>query len=320
MAARVAIFNDTATSGHYGCAAVMDMLSGLLRDAGAEVIYRHPVGTEWRDVVVAEQAIAAADLVLVNGEGTIHHATPRARRLSSLGPYCADLGKRCFLLNSTLQDNDDAINAEIARFDHVWVRESASSAEMRAAGIGHTVCFDLSLLKAYPAAVVREGPVLFVDSVVSEVAKRLAELARGAGAALVVMKRDETSGFCMGWPPDVLAATVGLKAPKTPLWPCADADAFALLLAGHDRILTGRFHAMCFAIAMRLPFHVYASNSHKVEATLQDMGLDPRRLLSLSDPMPDLLPFSASERDAIAHALASVRSSAADMTARVLAY
>jgi hypothetical protein len=52
---------------------------------------------------------------------------------------------------------------------------------------------------------------------------------------------------------------------------------------------------------------------------LLDIGRDGLRLPMLTGPMQGLLPFVASELGTIADALANVRSSAADMIARVLA-
>jgi hypothetical protein len=42
MAAKVAIFDNTAVGGHYGCMTVMDVLASLVRGAGGEIIRRHP--------------------------------------------------------------------------------------------------------------------------------------------------------------------------------------------------------------------------------------------------------------------------------------
>jgi hypothetical protein len=58
----------------------------------------------------------------------------------------------------------------------------------------------------------------------------------------------------------------------------------------------------------------------KVEATLRDIRLDGQRLPVLSDPMQDLLGCAAIERAAVAATPASVRSSAANLIARVLAH
>lgn len=114
----------------------MEVLASLVRGAGGGCIHCDPGRDERIGDHGADEAIEAPDIsiviviVIVDGEGMIDHATKRARRLCASGPCCAGRGKRALLNKSTLQDSDAAIDAVISRFDHVWVRESASAARI----------------------------------------------------------------------------------------------------------------------------------------------------------------------------------------------
>lgn len=96
------------------------------------------------DDSVALAAIEAADAVIVNGEGSIHHNGPIAADLACLAPYSRSLGKPCYLINSLVQANGPAIMADLSAFSSIWTRDRRSADELRKHGIASEVCCDLS--------------------------------------------------------------------------------------------------------------------------------------------------------------------------------
>jgi hypothetical protein len=53
---------------------------------------------------------------------------------------------------------------------------------------------------------------------------------------------------------------------------------FTERIAGLRLLVTGRFHALILAFATGTPVLAVGSNSHKIEATLRDAGLEPFRM------------------------------------------
>ncbi len=47
-------------------------------------------------------------------------------------------------------------------------------------------------------------------------------------------------------------------------------------IAQSQGIVTGRYHAICFAINSMTPFIAISSNSHKIEGLMEDIGLNNR--------------------------------------------
>ncbi|WMS43219.1 polysaccharide pyruvyl transferase family protein [Acuticoccus sp. MNP-M23] len=320
LAKRVAVFNDTASSGHFGCVAVMSTLERLVHDSNASIVYRHPVGAGWQDDPAALAAIDDADIVIVNGEGSIHHNNARARQLAAIGPYCARRSKPAYLINTTLHENNAAVMADVAAFDHVWVRETASSRILADLGIAHGICPDLSMLSRFGPKPANRGRILLVDSVIPQVTARLGRLAAKRGQPLATMTSGAKRGAILGALPQAENNNpVGREDMVTVLAEAEDHLAFGQYMAGFNRIVTGRFHAVCFAVAMRIQFHAIPSNTPKIETLIADIGLNPARIAGLTGGLPRPLPFSEDELAAIGRYLADAEKAAQDMAGRIFA-
>lgn len=308
----VALFNDTAGNHHYGCQGVMHALDTMLREANASVIYRHHVGEDWQNSRRAKAAMQRADLVLVNGEGSIHHGSKRARDLAAIGRFCRTNGIRSALVNATVEANDATVMSDIAQFDHVWVRESASSAELGAAGIANTICPDLTL--TLPERSIDPGPRkghLIVDSVVPEACSTLARIAIREDQPLLVMKRHWLRGQIQGVKiedlPQVVETPRRIKRLAKGLHRCSTHEDFRALVAGARGLTTGRFHAACYAVLERTPFSAIGSNTSKIETLIADIGLIKERLFHDAMAWQCPRPFSRDEFTAIENYLRKAR-------------
>jgi hypothetical protein len=114
---KIAILNDTeagaSTTGglHFGCQLVMGSLRTLLTDNGHKVVQSVP--SSWGTYTLNPEA----DLVIVNGEGSLHHN--RRRELLAVAAQAPAI-----LINTVWQDNDPQ---GLESFRHVACRESFSA-------------------------------------------------------------------------------------------------------------------------------------------------------------------------------------------------
>lgn len=324
---RVALFNDTSEGAHYGCDAVMASIDQLFGDAGIAIGWRHYVWSHALNDPGTAPAIASHDAIVVNGEGTIHSAGLRARALAGLAPMARAAGKKAWLINATLQGNDEAMVADLAQFDHIWVRESASEAWAQARGLRVTRMADLSFcqhLEPVGQPVQGKGRIV-IDSVLPEANLRLYQMAQQEGGPLWTLLHDaegqmqalrkvpgpESGVPRSRWIDGIAFAPVPRGGPR-------DLAQFAAFLSRHAAMITGRFHAACLAVLLRLPFHALPSNTWKIEAMLADIGLDPARMLGPDAGLPAVLPFSPAERAAIDRYVARARFEAGAMVERIL--
>jgi hypothetical protein len=128
---KIVILNDTSSSGHFGCKLVMDALHENFKRRGCQVIGTVPWTEHWRNY---KDLMDKADLIVVNGEGSIHHGN-RMELLKVAVSYPS------VLINAVYQDVPD--NDYLKAFKYVSVRESRSKLEMVAHGVTPEVVPDL---------------------------------------------------------------------------------------------------------------------------------------------------------------------------------
>jgi hypothetical protein len=309
---KVAVFNDTHATRHFGCECVMSQIEHLFSNAKLDIIHSHPLRSDWRTSKQALSAIKDADIIVVNGEGTIHHDGRRAAVLSQLGPHCSALKKPIYLINATILENGSEIVENLRHFTHIWVRETDSAAFLRRHGIAHSVLPDLTFTAPFKR---RKAPILtqklFVDSVDNPALEKLASFAESYNAPLWTMKHGKLGNGIAHIPQTQPDGKLLLPAKKMQV--LRNPNDFGNLLRSAEHLITGRFHSVTFAIKMGVPFHAFPSNTRKIEATIADISLSPDRILDFNQECPDLLPFSDFENAAITAYIQNANSKTQEM-------
>ena len=218
---KVAILNDTQVGTHIGTRMVMTAYRKLLDDRGIELVGTLKRGVLWGDKS-SRKLLDRADLVLVNGEGSMHHNS-FSHLLSVSAQYPS------ILMNSVFQNVSNA-HSKLKRFRHIAVRESMSADHMYAVyRIRPEIVPDLSfaLHDTLPQFTGNGRDVFFSDSVIRD----------GIYTHSVFDKR------------------------------------FVENMAAHRRACCGRFHAICVAAMIGIPFSAWRSNTWKNMAIMTDMGV-----------------------------------------------
>jgi hypothetical protein len=296
---RVLILNDTDEGGtHFGCVRVMRTIRTELKLRGLEEHSSIKVGTDWRVVPRFVDMIDAADLVVINGEGTLHHGRRRGRWLLEAGARAKSRGARVALINALWQENP-ADWADLAMdFDVLACRDSMSADELAlATGRNVAVVGDLSMLYPHPvqAAVARDGMTIGC-SVSSTVTRVMADLADRMGTEFmpVTTAPRTVPARTEGWRRWVATRVAEwqnrrFRAAHPRMRTVADDYAYLDALRTRQLLVTGRFHSVCMALLTETPFLATSSNSRKIEALVSDIGLDPTRLVTLKDLTPDVI-------------------------------
>jgi len=234
----VFLANDTSDVPHAGCKAVMRSLAAAMAGAGLVVTGRHANGT--RDIDT--DAFNAADILLINGEGTIHHSGPRARFLLSLIQRGKRQGKRIALVNALFQQYDAPADDILAGLALLTVREPRSAAFARRFG---------------------GAPVTLLDSAADP-----AFLSNGKPRKLT-QGRVIGGAHHHGLIPDPFAEWEG---DRLTMRGTAYEDIVATL-RGAEIYLTAQHHGVYAAALAGCPFVTTPSNSHKIEAFIDWTGL-----------------------------------------------
>ena len=282
---RALILNDTRNGRHLGCIIVMQQLEALCRQAGIELVATLRLGRDFHERV--DQALARCDVVIINGEGTMHHDAAGAMAIVRAGQQAAARGVPIALVNTVWQDNHLA-NQLLPLCRWIHARESLSQATITQLGFNAGVVPDLTLTadpgQLFPATSAQQG-VVVMDDVRLDLSLALARYARvrrlpfypmGARGSLRTRKgwsKMLRLGLASGWAPQFHAGQLGA-------------------IQQASIVVTGRFHGICLAILAKRPFVAFASNTHKIEGLLRDAALGPGGRL-FDDP-----PADPAQRDA----------------------
>ncbi|HWL82075.1 MAG TPA: polysaccharide pyruvyl transferase family protein [Roseomonas sp.] len=263
---KVVIVNDTRSDGHYGCYAVMEAVVTIISRLGMEIIHSQAVDKPWIEDTEFLQKAAQADLMIVNGEGTIHHSWSRAQLLARIGPFCRrTLRIPSILINSTFYQNSVDTYAQLADFSLVAVRDKASAVEAARFGLRDMAyCPDLSMYHDY--------------SGLREKRENATPLRIGASTSTLKDVKLQIQRYIEDKNVENINIFYNKKNPAADsIFTCARK------LASLDLLITGQFHATCFAIATRTPFVSITSNTPKIENLLTDAFGSTRRVMSFKD-------------------------------------
>lgn len=284
---RAVLLNDTMHDRHHGCTLVGRTIDNLATANGIELIARSPVHHDWRLDHKLLSEMQSAELIVVNGEGTIHHDRPAGLALLEAGAWGKKRGIPTALINMTWAANSRAAAQHLKQFSFVAVRESASKALLADLGVASYEAPDLALYSADPVP----GPRLEVavtDSVVPHVAAALEQVRRRNSGRYVNILYGKSGprewvrscrkfGAVAGASPRQIVHAIGAGV-REHFHQNASADHFVSDISRSRLLITGRFHAVIVALATRTPVLAVASNTHKIESTLRDAGLQSFRV------------------------------------------
>jgi polysaccharide pyruvyl transferase WcaK-like protein len=283
----------------------MRLLVAGLEIAGFSVGLRVPARKDWtRDGPILD-ALRKAQVIVINGEGTLHDGAPQGAKL--LEVVEAAQGVPVALVNALWERNPPEWTARLAGMALVAARDSRSAAAMTSA-IGRPVRWlpDLSLsAPAELAAHPRDG-LIVGDSVRADSRRLLARAAQDLGATYLPTKT--LSGTL--WQVGVLRTLLwrgynGVWRGSVPRFEMAANEAEYLVhIASAEGHVTGRFHAVCLSMLTETPFFALASRTSKIETLLADAGLGHDRLVSADDlaaltAATAVRPFSGAETAAL---------------------
>lgn len=231
---KVVIFNDTSNY-HYGCAKVMEYLHKDLIKHGHEILASVRGNG---DQVQVDESFMEADLVIVNGEGTMHHDRPVPHQLLQILRNAKVMGKKTALINTVWQSMtiDDEMK-DVLLDTYISVREVESQYEMyKSIGTKVDMHLDLSYFVDVPEKVSPQR-----DLVIGKFFSQKDYRPDGV-MSLDIFKNDWNSVV------NVLRTT--------------------------DWFLTGRHHEMYAACKARCPFSTLKGNTWKNEGLFKTAGVE----------------------------------------------
>jgi polysaccharide pyruvyl transferase WcaK-like protein len=273
----------------------MNAIFMLLKRNSMEPVFVLPAHADWRADQDFHKVLSGVDLVLVNGEGTIHHNRPAGRLLLELGPYAHSSGVPVALINTGWQANDPQLVSLLGAFDLVTARDERSAERMRAAGANVRVVPDLSFwfarsqgFKPCEKNVARAGigvtdnvdrfKALELDDIRSRVNGYLISIAYSRHDLLGWL-RFLRSGLSLSADLHHPARFAKLLRLRHRLWMqrSSSFQGFVSSIQTLKLLISGRFHVCTLALSAGTPLAAQASNTDKIAALFDDVGLEKWR-------------------------------------------
>ncbi len=282
------LLNDTRFDNHHGCVTVIYNLHQAMQTRGWHCIGSLPVSSKLADLANFFPSGSKPDLIIVNGEGTLHHNKRKSRNLLAI---CSELQKHypVVLINALWQDNDINHHKEtLMAFKAIYVRDKRSLKQLMDAGITAKYAPDLTFYN-YPRFTREPIQNLYActDSVKNNWSVRAQNFCRGHSnidyltmfTGTITYKRgikDKIKSLKNRFYP-FLHQHLYLKVPpryrQLATAATKDTELFLQQLQQYEAICVARYHALCFVLQQNIPFLVVSSNSHKSEALLEEVGL-----------------------------------------------
>ena len=303
------LLNDTQHWYHYGCHFTSSGLKALIAeryrliDAVAihELFALRPpmLPNDFARPAMIDELVAAhrglfdrialADVVVVNGEGSLHGLTrPVLTLLWVIAASRLVLGKPVFIVNHSAYPDDreepadrvaiDLYRRAYALADYVAVREVASHALMRGLGVRCELSFDCSVLAIDSGEERRRERVVAVGGAAGFDATGTTALARWLHDANADGWRCK---FVHGAPErparDDERFLAALRAAATPLESTliTGPEQFTDELGSAGLVVSGRFHYSIAAYALGTPFVLWGSNTPKNTGLSVMLGAPP---------------------------------------------
>lgn len=227
--AKVLLLNNTENY-HSGCRAVIDFYRRQFRNH--DLILSSPV-TNFDEF----------DVVIVNGEGTMHHNAESAAQLLDQLVSAKKAGCRTMLTNTVWQDNDTLLD-RLVSIDYISVREVKSQQELQCKlDRAVELCIDYSYFSYVPSRRTRHYKLTAGNRMNYPNTKPKRPKITGIG------EDSRADIFCQTWT-DLIDT-----------------------LTQSQLFVTGRHHELYAACVARCPVVVLEGNSHKNSGVMQTAGV-----------------------------------------------
>ena len=235
---KVVLFNDTSAY-HKGCKKVVEYIHNDIKSCGYELVASIPSKDTARgyNSFLVDKLINNADLVIINGEGTMHHDQESARHLLNIIKHSYNKGKQVMLINSLWQSMSiTSSDIDCLKNIYICVREERSQKALLEHGIHADVSLDLSYFDPVPKET-KEKQKLLVGGFFRKTQYR------PEGVPVL-------SIFDSSWED------------------CVN------ILRSTEWFITGRHHEMYAAAKAECPFVAWSGNSWKNESLMETAGVD----------------------------------------------
>jgi hypothetical protein len=242
---------------HFGCHLVSQTFREQFARVGINLIARLPI--DFNSIENHKQILEAADLVVINGEGAIHHG--RYQKVIDLAANYP-----CVLVNSVYENNP--YNKNLQKFKLITTRESLSAKALKNHHVEAKVVPDVIFASSYLRSFKPKRNLILKETGFTDSAKK--------------------SVLRLG--PLKIRYRIGYSPKSNSL------NDYLNFLYSHKKMAIGRFHSLICCSIFEIPFSSWESNTWKIKGLMHDMGISNLHFSTRKEALnsiPDKFPDSA---------------------------
>jgi len=273
---KILVLNDTRSENHHGCSRVMNAIDRNLFVRGFKDICYFKLMLRWDLDEDIKRKLLQTDLLIINGEGTLHGNFPHVQSLLNVITFAKSYGVTVALINATLFNLSQESISKLREVDYLFVRDKASKKLLELSHIKTFYCPDLAFWEPFP---LREK-VLRSGSAISDGYGSLRLISREE------MKQDRMTFISINNIDQnyhqsskirkiihIFKEVFNVNSLNGQVTKTTHID-FLKLLNTFELVITGRYHIVCMCILMETPFKFFESNTPKISFLLKDVGID----------------------------------------------
>lgn len=268
---KIYLLNDTSRDiNHLGSYIVQENIKKLCNKYNAEIYYSDSCFPFSQCDENYIDIIKHCDLVIFNGEGTLHDSA--GINLFKKCEIAKKLDKKVVLINTVWQNNSEKYEQLLNYIDLISCRESRSyNALPHFAKDKAFIVPDIAFYGNITKDKIKNDDLIFTDSVLQENTKILEFYAKKFNKKIYYMTGPIIEN-------------------------CLNEEIYQKM-SQNSKIITGRFHALVLGIKYGIPTFCIPSNTHKIEGLLEDVELTNYYIDTIDDFEQKIINFINSNHD-----------------------
>ncbi|MDC0127356.1 polysaccharide pyruvyl transferase family protein [Methylophilaceae bacterium] len=273
---KILVLNDTRSENHHGCSRVMNAIDRNLFVRGFKDICYFKLMLRWDLDEDSKRKLLQTDLLIINGEGTLHGNLPHVQSLLNVIKFAKSYGVTVALINATLFNLSQESITKLGEVDYLFVRDKASMKLMELNDIKTFYCPDLALWDPFPIRekVPRSGSAMSDGHGSLRLISR--EEMKKEGMTFISVNNIEQNYYQSSKIRKIInifKQIFNVNSLNGQVTKTTHID-FLKLLNTFELVITGRYHIVCMCILTETPFKFFESNTPKISFLLKDIGID----------------------------------------------
>ena len=272
---KILIVNDTRTENHHGCSRVMNCIDKNLKLREISAIDYINVSSKWSFFENSKKKVLKADLLLINGEGTLHDDLDNVEMLLDIIVFAKAYDVPSIVINATVFNLSKNNLEKLSESKMIYVRDKASKTYLKENDIKSNYCPDLTFWKT--REVLKD--VRRVDIGITEGFNFNPDvkIIQSKNFELFSVFNFQQAYHSYSYLRRLVQSNLFFK-----LFLKKNKDIIAIdnhikffqYLNKFKFIITGRYHIVCFCLYLNIPFKYVDSNTPKISSLLEDIGLE----------------------------------------------